>query len=284
MTVTSDAPDVGVEGDRTAPTGNVWAGVVDRGLRRLIRLSDGRPRMRRAVRSMLPSFDIDVDGFRLRVSPRDNLSEFKLWYHGRPSEPRSIARLVEIAARPDTFVLDIGANVGAFTLPLARALGKRSRLVALEPNPVMMARLRTNLARNGLAKRVELIEAAAGVDGSGAELSIHDRNLGQSTLCASSGTARRLSVPTVNLAELLYRERGRRVVVKIDIEGYEDRVLMPVFRGADTSPIDYLLIETQHRSVWTMPLLATIRAAGMRPVFRGEGNTLFVRRGIADVS
>jgi FkbM family methyltransferase len=56
-------------------------------------------------------------------------------------------------------VLELGANVGYFTVQGARA-APGARYVAVEPHPVSAAVCRTQLARNGVTN-VELVEAAA---------------------------------------------------------------------------------------------------------------------------
>ena len=54
--------------------------------------------------------------------------------------------------------LDIGANVGAWTLPLARRVGPEGRVVAFEPSLSNCAQLRRNCRLNGeLASRVETL-------------------------------------------------------------------------------------------------------------------------------
>ena len=66
-----------------------------------------------------------------------------------------LTRLVQ----PGDTCLDIGANVGMATVPLALAVGRGGRVVAVEPHPQVAARLRENLAINNL-KQVQVIEAA----------------------------------------------------------------------------------------------------------------------------
>lgn len=82
-----------------------------------------------------------------------------------PSVVRTYLRLV----RPGDIVLDIGANVGAHTLPLARAVGPTGRVVAFEPTAWASAKLRANLDLNpDLAGRVraeQVMLAGAGDSG-----------------------------------------------------------------------------------------------------------------------
>src|SRR4051794_2619886 len=57
--------------------------------------------------------------------------------------------------------VDVGANAGTYALPLARHVGPSGRVIAVEPHPVMVARLAFNRAASASGNLV-LIPAAAG--------------------------------------------------------------------------------------------------------------------------
>jgi FkbM family methyltransferase len=134
------------------------------------------------------------------------------------------------AARPGTVAVDVGANVGIFTIPLGRAVGTDGAVWAFEPLPDNLDRLRANIAENRLAN-VSLFEAAAS-DTEGT-LSFHvagDSAYGSTReVFQGWGTGRTLEVPGVRL-DTEWRARGmpRVSVIKIDVEGDERAVL----RGA----------------------------------------------------
>jgi FkbM family methyltransferase len=61
---------------------------------------------------------------------------------------------------PGMTVVDIGANIGAHTLPLAAMVGDTGRVVAVEPTDWAFRKLRTNLSLNPkLANRVSAVQA-----------------------------------------------------------------------------------------------------------------------------
>jgi FkbM family methyltransferase len=70
-------------------------------------------------------------------------------------------RLLTTLAPPGGVVVQVGANVGALTLPLAHAVGREGRVFALEPQPVLFKALTANLALNNLW-HVEAKQVAAG--------------------------------------------------------------------------------------------------------------------------
>ena len=62
--------------------------------------------------------------------------------------PAQTVRALEPVLAGCRSVLDVGAGVGALTVPLARSV---ERVTALEPSPAMLEELRANLARHRLA-------------------------------------------------------------------------------------------------------------------------------------
>ena len=71
------------------------------------------------------------------------------------ADPSAISRLLRaVDVRPDDLVVDLGAGGGALTLPLADA---GARVVAVEIDPVWVARLRDRVQRAGVADRVRVV-------------------------------------------------------------------------------------------------------------------------------
>jgi FkbM family methyltransferase len=63
--------------------------------------------------------------------------------------------------RPGDIVLDVGANIGAFTVPLAKRVGINGRIYAFEPQRIINQRLNANVALNNLPN-VHVYHAAVG--------------------------------------------------------------------------------------------------------------------------
>ena len=73
---------------------------------------------------------------------------------------RDTLKALEALVRRGAVVLDVGANIGAHTLHLARLVGEKGRVIAFEPTDFAIAKLRANLRANPeLEKRVELHQA-----------------------------------------------------------------------------------------------------------------------------
>src|ERR1043166_5524486 len=68
------------------------------------------------------------------------------------------------AVRPGSVVLDVGANVGSYTLLFAFWTAPAGRVFAFEPSPDAREGLRQHLALNGVDDRVEIVPVAASAE------------------------------------------------------------------------------------------------------------------------
>lgn len=126
------------------------------------------------------------------------------------------------ALRPDDLFADIGANAGTYAL-LAAAVA-RARVVAVEPVPDTVERLRANLELNGVERLVR-VEACALSASSGTVRVTGDLDTTNRVVCGDEMPGA-LELPSVTADEMFQAEEP--TVMKIDVEGHEDEVL----RGA----------------------------------------------------
>lgn len=119
--------------------------------------------------------------------------------------------------------IDIGANVGAISLLLAKLVGPSGKVYSIEPGPPNLQRLRRNFELNPeLAKRVEIIGCGIGREQSELWWAEEEGNPGNAML-GNQGSHR---IP-VDTLDHLVAERGITGVdfVKIDVEGMELEVM-----------------------------------------------------------
>jgi FkbM family methyltransferase len=104
-------------------------------------------------------FVASIDGVRFRCRPYE-LIDFRLAFLGAHDSEvvEALARCLQ--RRPDAVVWDVGANIGAVTLPLAKRFPS-ARFFAFEPSPRVAARLFENLSLNPeLAARIRTVSVA----------------------------------------------------------------------------------------------------------------------------
>jgi len=145
---------------------------------------------------------------------------------------RETARTLARLARPGSVVLDIGANIGAHTLPLARSIGPTGKVYAFEPTDYAIGKLRRNLQLNpAIGSRAITIQAKLGRKGDqsssgeiysswkvGGNEPRHPKHLGiaQSTTGAIN----------LSLDDYCRTNHISRVdLVKLDVDGFESEVI-----------------------------------------------------------
>lgn len=245
-----------------------------------------KPWVRQIIREMLPPTPVSAMGCDFIVHPQDNFTEFRLWETGLPPEHLATQHIAETLENSDPVIVDVGANAGAFFLPIHMAGGPGARSVVFEPNPVMQERLLTNVALNRLQDQVSLFTCAVG-DAPGRSVLHFPRNgnLGQGRIevayphkKASEG----VEVAIRPLADCLAEAGVSRVdFLKVDVEGLEDRVIVPLLRGDPALLPRLIYFEIAHDGVWTLPLMEELERAGYVRVQEFDNNALFHLTGAA---
>lgn len=173
-----------------------------------------------------------VDDPDLRFVAAESLVLAQLyWYGAQGWEPELLPWWRASCRRADS-VLELGANVGYFTVQAARA-APRTHHVAVEPHPFSVEICRANLALNQVDS-VELIHAAAVAGGgvSSTQLLVPAEQLATPTVAFLSpgtelppemarGVPRVIEVPAVDVRRLV---EGADVI-KLDVEGQEHALL-----------------------------------------------------------
>jgi FkbM family methyltransferase len=120
--------------------------------------------------------------------------------------------------------LDIGANHGYYTLIMADAVGPEGRVVPVEPTPRLADLLRQTLDVNGFPTVAVAPEAASDTDGETLQLVIPPRRSMNARLSQEAGpTDAVVDVKSVTV-DTLTREWPRVDLIKIDVEGAEEKV------------------------------------------------------------
>ncbi len=230
------------------------------------------------------ALDVERWGLRLRLHPLDNGCEKGLLFTPQMFEPEERAELARAIARKPTaepFVfVDVGGNVGLFSLFVAAQSKGQARIVAFEPEPGNFARLAFNVAANpGLPIRSTQLALSDQPGELAIELDRRDRGGTRAhRLDADGATAGTVRVPCQTLLAALHEERIDRIdALKIDVEGMEDVVLMPFFRDAPPSLWPRLIVIEDAHELWSADLFGELARKGYAVASRSKLNVMLRR-------
>lgn len=232
---------------------NNWLGQRAAGwLRALIQATARRP------------VDVHVLGQRMRLHLTDNACERRLMVTPHFFDPQELALLESEVVDGCQFV-DLGANVGTYSLFVTRRAGVAGRILAIEPQAVVIARLRANIALNGFTNIAVAPYAVADADRTVA-FAVDLNNRGNTSLHLGRkgrGTTEVAELPCRTLLSLV-REHGfdRIDALKADIEGAEDLALIPFFETSPVSLWPRLIILENSPREWRRDCITYLEGCG----------------------
>ena len=131
--------------------------------------------------------------------------------------------LVRKYLKPGMTFVDIGANIGYYSLMAAAVAGPSGRVIAFEPNPVLSAQLKRTVDHNGI--RNITVEQLALAEKAGSSLLFVPKESGNNTatMIANDG-GRPIAVSVLTLDEYLeHHQIGHVNFMKMDVEGFEPK-------------------------------------------------------------
>jgi FkbM family methyltransferase len=248
-----------------------WAGLkLAMALRRLVTM-----RMETAG-----ALDVERWRLRMRLHPRDNGCEKNLLFTPQmyePPEREALAReIARVAATGQPFVfVDIGANVGLFSLFVA-ATARSARILAIEPEPGNFARLAFNIAANPGLPITPLALALGDAEGT-VRIMLNARDRGGTRMAVGTQVGG-VEVRCRPLLSVL-TEAGLAGIdaLKIDVEGAEDKVLVPFFRDAPAALWPGLIVIEDSSAEWSTDLFALLATQGYSVSSRSRQNVMLRR-------
>ena len=195
-------------------------------LRRLSQVSDGDG-------DAVVELSAPLAGYRMRLSMRAGHRRFALGTY----EP-DVCAVIQSHRHGET-MMDIGANVGYFTLLMAQHAGRDGQVIAFEPVPGVHALLCENLRLNNCTQARAERMALADVESSETMYSERDSPVPFTARLADDGDCR----VTVGTVDRYVEAAGMKKLdfVKIDVEGAEDRVIRGMTRTLRTFRPDILV-------------------------------------------
>jgi FkbM family methyltransferase len=214
--------------------------------------------------------DTALMGFRMRLYVHDNVSEKRVLFTPQFFDAEELT-LLKARATAGFKLIDIGANAGIYSLFTAACCQDKAHIIAVEPQLVMLARLRDNITLNKFesitVKPVALSDRAG-------EITFHlsTDNRGQASLL---GCGEALTVPTQTLLSLM-DEVGmdQADALKIDIEGAEALVLGTFFATAAKARWPRLVFIERNNSKWGDDIVARMKSLGYTEHSGGRMNVI----------
>ncbi len=205
-------------------------------------------------------------------------------------EPHVTAWMQSTLMRGNVFV-DVGANVGYFTLLGARLVGPEGLVVAVEAHPQLAGILQRNVVINGVYGYVTTHNRAAWSENTELAFNVRENFAGNSSvgtidepgLRRLGDTERPVTVQAVQLDDLLSGLPRPVDVIKIDVEGAEVHALTGLRRTLDANPGVTIMFEwarAQIESVGDTPaaLAEMIDSYGFKLTLLETGETVDTER------
>ncbi len=189
------------------------------------------------LRSLMKStarrpIDVTVLGQRMRLNLGDNACERRLMVTPQFFDPEEL-EILRSAVRSNFHFVDLGANVGTYSIFVGTLAGPDARILAVEPQVRLLKRLRENIALNNL--KIAVAPVAVGDREGTIEFAVDSTNLGYTSINTErQGRGERsiIRMPMRKLLGLINEHGFERIdALKADIEGAEDLALHSLHGG-----------------------------------------------------
>jgi FkbM family methyltransferase len=236
--------------------------------------------LRKVAVKMLRGRPLDVEtlGAKMRLYPYNNVCEKRILFTPQYFDPEE-RDLLEGRITQDFVFIDIGANIGGYTLFVASRAGPRARVLAIEPQPDIFERLVYNMNQNPFANMKALDCAVADVDGE-ITLFLHGANRGETSMkiINSDAVNARVRVPAKSLKTIVLQENFTHIdAIKLDVEGAEDVILEPFLQETGPALWPKLILMEYSHGPWAVDLEAALGARGYREILRTRSNVAYAR-------
>jgi FkbM family methyltransferase len=229
-------------------------------------------------------FDVERWGLRMRLHPRYNGCEKNLLFtpqmYEAPERAELVSEIDKAKGSGRTFVfVDIGANVGLFSLFVASYAGRNAKIIAIEPEPRNLCRLRFNVAAN-LGVPIQVIALALGKSEGRVVVKANERDRGGTFTrpVSQHDQAGTVYAECRPLLEVLRQEEVTYTdALKIDVEGAEDEILAAFFANAPEELWPRLIIIEDSSNAWRIDLFSLLAERGYRIGTRTKLNVMMRR-------
>lgn len=203
------------------------------------------------INYLLKSNVAEVQGHKMFLDSKDTLY---LSINGvyEPFE----TELVKKEIKNGDVVLDIGANIGYFTLIFAKIVGEEGKVFAFEPDPTNFSLLKKNVEINGY-QNVILIQKAVSNKTGKIKLYLSEENLAGHRIYNLHGDRKSIEIEAIQLDDYFENYNGKIDFIKMDIEGAEGQAIQGMFN---------LLKKNKTVKIVTEFLPIALKISGIEPI------------------
>jgi FkbM family methyltransferase len=170
-------------------------------------------------RFLYSHFSFNVQGQRMFLDPADTLSLTAKGIY-EPFETDFLRKEI----KEGYIVLDIGANIGYYTLIAAKLVGKNGRVFAFEPDPTNFALLKRNVEVNGY-RNVELVRKAVSNKTGKIKLYLGESDTADHRIYDSHDGRKSIEIEAIRLDDYFIDYLGKINFIKMDTQGSESGVI-----------------------------------------------------------
>ena len=226
-------------------------------------------------RNNITSIDYNYFGKKFILFPLDNATDNKMIISSKKYEDKELKLIKNLKKNNKSIFLDIGANMGYYSI-MSSDYGF-DKIYSFEPIPIMINRIQKHVEINNLKKLIKIIPFALGEQNKEVSLYQEPTNYGGSSLFQASQRTTEIKVKMITLNDFIFNNSIEIIdALKIDVEGYEDRVLMPFFRNCPTSLLPRLII-IEHSSLneWKENIFDWMINNNYTLIHKSRGNSVF---------
>ena len=210
-----------------------------------------------------------------KLFPLRNSTDSKMIVSSRIIDSEELSTLKNIPKKLNSTFLDIGANIGYYSISVSKYGFKN--IFCFEPIPRVIKQLDKNIKINQLESLIEIVPMGLGEKNETKIIYEDLENFGNSSLINQNNKKIKHNIKVINLYDFIYERKIKDIdAIKIDVEGYEDRVLCKYIEKINHSELPKIIIlEHSNSHLWKEDLISLLEN---RKYFRSHklrGNSIY---------
>ena len=225
-------------------------------------------------RKNINSLEQNYYGKKFILFPLENTSDNKIIISSKKYEHKELEFLKNLKKNNESVFLDIGANMGYYSI-MSSNLGFK-KIFAFEPVPRMVKRIQKHIEINNLEKLIKVVPYAVGEKTKKISFYEEPLNYGGSSLFQATQRSNKIIVEMITLNHFIIKNSISHIdALKIDVEGYEDKVLFPFFQNISSYLYPKLIIiEHSSKSKWDNDIIQWMIDSNYSLIYKNKGNSI----------